>query len=185
MKAKAKVANVKKLDAHHELPDDAPLTLDAAETRLPLSTFVEEHGDDKYPLSEAYFREEMYAALGYAGIGERPSRLGVRRYAPALRALLTRETFTQESGAIQKEIEFDYTQPCSLAHPGLCRTADAFFYEIVKNSSKVLRQFVPAKESGTMVLLSFGAVPARTSLGPLQEREPICFVICTLSGGTR
>ena len=104
MKAKASVADVLKLDARHEMPDDAPLTLDAAETRLPLSSLVEEHDDDKYPLSEAYSREEIYAALGYAVIGERPSRLGVRRYAPALRALLTRETFTQESGANPKDI---------------------------------------------------------------------------------
>lgn len=145
VQAKAIINNAALLDASE---DAAP---DAVPRQAALSTFVEVDGDKKFPLSEASLREEIFAALGAT-----PSRLGMTRYSAPLRERLTREAYTKEAGAIPPGTEYDYSQPCGLAHPGLCRTADAFFYERVKIAAKDLRRFAHANgKGGTMILVSF------------------------------
>ena len=99
--------------------------VDRARTGL-LQSVVSELGSCKEPFPKACFQavvaREVQASLGTPIEHLNPDELGFTRYAPLLRGKLMDRLWQADLHDIAEDEVFDYGCPCTLAHPGLCKT---------------------------------------------------------------
>ena len=113
-----------------------------------LSSVLGRCGDRNSPITEKVFRNEIKACTG-------SGRTGMMGYSKIMRDKQVHRTFAAESGQIPADIEYDYSLPCRLQHPGLCRHRDAGIYDFVMQCVKRLRVYLKGENIGTLFQLKF------------------------------
>ena len=89
-------------------------------------------------------------------------------------------------GHLPDSKRFRVTLPCWRAHPGVCRSADSYFYTEVIGAAGGIHTFVKDKELGSFFLLQCGASRRRivACLGYMRGAGPklAAFALCTWAG---